>query len=194
MKRMKKNREIRALARSQLHGGWLAAVGMVLVYGIIIGASVLLIVGPMVFGGPLMLGFLGYFSKKARGEQVKLGNLFDGFNLFGKGLLLFLLRGIFLALWSCLLIIPGIVKSFSYSMAFFILRDNPDIKVTEAITRSRKMMKGNKGKLFGLYLSFIGWGILCILSLGIGFLWLVPYINLSVANFYECVKQTQSTS
>ena len=190
---MKDNRELRALARSQLHGSWLAAVGLVLVYGIILGISVLVVVGPIILGGPLALGFLGYFSRKARGEQAKLGNLFDGFKLLGKSLSLFLLKGIFLALWSCLFIIPGIVKSLSYSMAFFILRDNPNIKATEAITRSRKMMNGNKGKLFGLYLSFIGWGILCILSLGIGFLWLIPYINLSVANFYEGLKQNQST-
>jgi uncharacterized membrane protein len=190
---LKNNRELRALARSQLHGGWLAAVGMLLVYGIILGISVLVIVGPIILGGPLTLGFLGYFSRKARGEQANMGNLFDGFKLFGTSLLLFLLQGIFLALWSCLFIIPGIVKSFSYSMAFFILRDNPEIKATEAITRSRKMMNGNKGKLFGLYLSFIGWGILCILTLGIGFLWLYPYVSLSLANFYEDIKQNQST-
>jgi len=189
---MKKNRELRALARSQLHGGWLAAVGMELVYGIIIAVSVIVIVGPFILSGPLTLGFLGYFSRKARGQQAKLGNLFDGFNLFGKSLLLYLLKGAFLALWSCLFIIPGIVKSLSYSMAFFILRDNPKIKAKEAITRSKKMMKGNKGKLFGLYLSFIGWGILCILSLGIGFLWLIPYVNSSIANFYEGIKHTQS--
>jgi uncharacterized membrane protein len=189
---MKGNRELRTLARSQLHGGWLAAVGLVLVYGIIIGASALVIVGPFILSGPLTLGFLGYFSRKARGEEAKLGNLFDGFKLFGKSFSLFLLNGIFLALWSCLFIIPGIVKSLSYSMAFFILRDNPNIKATEAITRSRKMMKGNKWKLFCLCLSFIGWAILCIFSLGIGFLWLTPYITSSIANFYEGLKQNQS--
>jgi uncharacterized membrane protein len=76
-------------------------------------------------------------------------------------------------------------------MAFFILCDNPDIGAVEAITRSRKMMVGYKGKLFGLYLSFIGWALLCCLSFGIGFLWLGPYINLSVTNFYENLKQNR---
>jgi uncharacterized membrane protein len=79
-------------------------------------------------------------------------------------------------------------------MAFYILRDNPDIGAAEAITKSRQMMAGYKGKLFGLYLSFIGWMLLCFLSLGIGFLWLYPYISLSVANFYEDLKRNQAAA
>jgi len=188
---MKKNRELRKIARSQLHGSWLAAVGFVLVYCIIIGVSGAVIVGPLVLSGPLTLGFLGYFLKKARGKNAELGDLFDGFKVFVTGFLLYLLKGIFTALWTLLFIIPGIVKSLSYSMSFFILQDNPKISATEAITNSRKMMKGYKWKLFCLYFSFIGWGILCILSFGIGFLWLIPYVNLTLANFYEDIKQNQ---
>ena len=185
---MKDSRELRALARSQLQGSWLPAVGMFLVYSIILCASGGVVVGPLVLGGPLLLGFLGYFLKKARGEFVRLENLFDGFKLFGSCFLLYLLQAIFITLWTCLFIIPGIVKCFSYSMSFFILRDNPGIGASEAITRSRQMMYGHKGQLFYLVLSFIGWGILCCFSFGIGFLWLVPYMALSVANFYEDLK------
>ena len=76
-------------------------------------------------------------------------------------------------------------------MAFFILHDNPDIGASEAIDRSKKMMNGYKGKLFGLCLSFLGWGILCCFTLGIGFLWLFPYMSLSVTNFYEDLKKNQ---
>jgi uncharacterized membrane protein len=190
---MKENFELRAISRSQLQGGWLAAVGMLLIYGIIIVFSSLLLIGPLILGGPLTLGFVGYYLKKSRGETVKLENLFDGFRQFGSSFLLWLLEGIFLALWTCLLIVPGIVKSLSYSMAFYILRDKPEIGAMEAITQSRKMMVGYKGKLFKLYLSFIGWYLLCCLSLGIGFLWLIPYISLSEANFYEELKQNQDT-
>jgi uncharacterized membrane protein len=188
---MKENSELRAIARSQLHGGWLAAAGMVFVYSIIMSASACTAIGSLILGGPLTLGFVGYYLKKARGESVKLENLFDGFKVFGTAFLLCLLEGIFLALWTCLFIVPGIVKCLSYSMAFSILRDNPAIGAAEAITQSRKMMLGYKGKLFGLYLSFIGWGFLCCLSGGIGFLWLCPYISLSVANFYEDVRRNQ---
>jgi len=188
---MRENHELRAVARSQLHGSWLAAVGIVLVYSVIISASGFLIIGPLVLGGPLTLGLIGYFLKKVRGEQVKLENLFDGFSLFVSSFLLYLLEFIFVSLWSLLFLVPGIVKCFSYSMAFFILHDNPDIGASEAITRSKKMMYGHKGKLFGLCLSFIGWGILCCFTFGIGFLWLCPYISLSIANFYEDLKQNQ---
>jgi len=189
---MKENRELRALARSQLHGSWLVAVGLALIYCIIIGASSFLVIGPFVIGGPLIFGFLGFFLRKARGEQAEIENLFDGFKLFGSTFLLYLLEYIFIVLWSCLLIIPGIVKYFSYSMAFFILKDNPEIGAMEAITQSRKMMFGHKGRLFGLCLSFSGWIFLTCLSFGIGFFWLYPYMSLSIANFYEDLKQNQS--
>jgi len=189
---MKTNSELRALARSQLHGSWLAAVGVVAVYCIILGASGFLAIGPLIIGGPLIFGLLGYFLKKARGELAEIENLFDGFKLFGPTFLLFLFEVIYITLWSFLLIIPGIVKCFSYSMAFFILKDNPEIGAMEAITQSRKMMVGHKGRLFLLYLSFIGWSLLsAFFTFGIGFFWLYPYINLSVANFYEDLKQNQ---
>lgn len=188
---MKENYELRSSARAQLNGSWLATVGMLLIYGLIMSASSAAVIGPFVLGGPLTLGFLGYYLKKARGGEVKLENLFDGFKLFGSSFLLYLLECIFITLWACLFIIPGIVKCFSYSMSFFILHDNPDIGSAEAITRSRKMMAGHKGRLFGLCLSFIGWALLCCLSFGIGFLWLFPYMSLTIANFYEDLKSRQ---
>jgi len=189
---MKENSELKAIARSQLQGSWLDAVIMLLVYCLIIGSSSITAVGPLVIGGPLMLGLTGYYVKKARGEPVKLEDLFEGFKLFGPSFLLYLLYSIFLMLWTCLFIVPGIIKGLSYSMSFYILRDNPKIEAMEAITQSRKMMVGYKGKLFGLYLSFIGWALLCCLSLGVGFLWLGPYIYMSVTNFYEDLKQNQT--
>ena len=98
------------------------------------------------------------------------------------------LMNVFIFLWMLLLIIPGIVKIFSYSMTPFILEEHPELSANEAIDHSRAMMKGHKFDLFWLYLSFLGWFILCILSLGIGFLWLTPYMETSVAAFYEDVK------
>jgi uncharacterized membrane protein len=185
---MKTNSELRAAARDQLKGGWLAAVGLVLVYSLILGAASSLLIGGIILGGPLTLGCLGYFSRKSRGETAVFGNLFEGFDDFGRSFLLFLFEGIFIFLWSLLFCIPGIIKCLSYSMSFFILRDNPDMKALDAITASRKMMNGYKWKLFCLYLGFVGWALLCILSIGIGYLWLCPYIIQSQANFYEDLK------
>ena len=189
---MKSNAEIRASARKQLKGSWLEAVGVYLIYGILVTvANIIPVAGSFVVAGPLVLGLIGYFSRKARGEEAQLENLFEGFKRFGAALILFVLQAVFLTLWM-FLIVPGIVKCFSYSMSYFILRDNPDMGANEAITASRKMMNGHKGELFGLYLSFIGWAILCLFSFGIGYLWLSPYMTLSLANFYEELKKNQS--
>jgi uncharacterized membrane protein len=102
-----------------------------------------------------------------------------------------LLIGLFTMLWSLLFLIPGFIKSLSYSQTFFLLKDHPEYTVTQAITQSRIRMKGFKWKYFLLGLSFIGWGILCILTLGIGLLWLVPYITASLATFYNEVIASQ---
>ena len=90
--------------------------------------------------------------------------------------------------WSLLFIIPGIVKGFSYAMTPFILDEYPELTPVEAIHRSRMMMRGHKFDLFYLSLSFIGWGLLGILTLGIGYLWLTPYMSTTMASFYEDVK------
>ena len=91
-------------------------------------------------------------------------------------------------LWTLLLIIPGIIKYYSYAMTKFILLDEPELKYDAAIEKSMEMMKGKKFKLFLLDLSFIGWALLCILTLGIGLVLLVPYMYTARAAFYEDLK------
>jgi uncharacterized membrane protein len=90
--------------------------------------------------------------------------------------------------WTLLLIVPGIIAGYRYSQAFYILRDNPEIGAMEAIRRSKTMMAEHKWRLFVLQLTFIGWHLLCMLSLCIGYLWLVPYIMAAGAHFYEDLK------
>lgn len=96
---------------------------------------------------------------------------------------------IYAVLWALLLIIPGIVKAYSYAMTPYILYDNPKLQGNAAIELSMRMMRGHKLELFLLHLSFIGWFLLCILTLGIGFLWLTPYVHSTQAAFYEDVKE-----
>ncbi len=98
------------------------------------------------------------------------------------------LMGLFIVLWSLMLIIPGIIKSFSYAMVPFIVEDNPELSADEAIDRSRAMMRGHKFDLFWLYLSFLGWAILAVIPAGLGFIWLVPYMETTTAAFYQEVK------
>ena len=119
----------------------------------------------------------------------ELGALFDGFRDFGRIFLTLFLQGVYTLLWTLLLIIPGIVKAYSYAMTSYILYDNPELQGNAAIEKSMRMMRGHKLELFLLHLSFIGWALLCILTLGIGLFWLVPYVQASQAAFYEDVKE-----
>ena len=139
---------------------------------------------------PLTVGFCNAFRLLlVRGDREIPDNMYKiaTKNYWHKVWSMFLM-GLFVALWSLLFIIPGIVKSFSYALTPFILEENPDLTANEAIDRSRAMMRGHKFDLFWLYLSFIGWAILCVFTLGIGTLWLMPYMQTSFAAFYEDVK------
>ena len=137
------------------------------------------------------LGLVSYFLQLKRKKDAQLEVLFKGFKNFERALILYVVKTVFIFLWSLLLIIPGIVAAIKYSMATYILHDNPEISGMDALNRSKEMMHGQKGKLFGLYLSFIGWAILCLFTFGIGYLWLFPYIKASEANFYEDLKSAQ---
>jgi uncharacterized membrane protein len=137
---------------------------------------------------PLQVGFVNAFRKLlVKLDTNIVGNTFDFSNYWRKigGMIWMSLLTFF---WSLLFIIPGIVKAFSYAMTPFILDEYPELTPVEAIHRSRMMMKGHKFDLFWLYLSFIGWAILCIPTCGIGFLWLAPYMQTAEAAFYEEVK------
>lgn len=137
---------------------------------------------------PLTAAGYWFYLGLARSENVRISQVFaiykDGKISF-KIILATLLTGIFVVLWSLLLIIPGIIKSLSYSQTLFLLRDHPEYTALEAITESKRRMKGKKWKFFLMNLSFIGWGILSLITLGIGFLWLAPYIAASMATFYN---------
>ena len=139
---------------------------------------------------PLLVGVANAFLRLlTRGENDLLGNMYRiATKNYWHKMWGMLLMYIFIALWSLLLIIPGIVKAFSYAMTPFILEENPELGANDAIDRSRAMMKGHKFDLFWLLLSFIGWFILNLLTLGIGGLWLGPYMQTSIAGFYEDVK------
>ena len=139
---------------------------------------------------PLAIGFANALLKLLRtGDNALTENMFKiaTKNYWHKVWGGFLM-GLFIALWSLLLIIPGIVKAFSYAMTPFILEENPELGANDAIDRSRAMMKGHKFDLFWLLLSFIGWYLLCIITFGLASLWVTPYMSTAIAAFYEDVK------
>jgi uncharacterized membrane protein len=186
------NRDLMSQARQSLRGKWgVAAIGT-LVYALIMGGlNVIPVAGPiawLIVGGPLMLGWILFILSISRGAEVRVGRLFDGFSSFGNALVAMLLVSVFTILWLLLLIVPGIIAALRYSMTFFILADNPTMDGLEAIRRSKAMTMGYKYKLFCLGLRFIGWALLGVLSLGIGFFWIAPYMQTSVAKFYDDIK------
>lgn len=140
---------------------------------------------------PLTLGF-DYASNRllVEGDNRAVGNLFrDSFGRWGRKVWGMFLMNFFISLWSLLLIIPGFIKYYAYALTPYILIDNPELSANQAINLSQKMMKGHKFDMLILHLSFIGWIFLCIFTLGIGLLWLLPYMMTAQAAFYQDVKK-----
>lgn len=136
----------------------------------------------------LLIGQKKTYLKNANGEKTGLKYLMSGFSNYGNSILLCILTRIFTMLWSLLLIIPGIIKMLSYSMAPYILAENPQMSALEAINLSKRMMDGHKWDLFTLYLSFFWWMLLCSITFGIAIIYVGPYIESTVANFYIELK------
>jgi len=152
---------------------------------------ILIIMALRIFiGYSLEVGGRRYFIKSVQSQDNKkcfrFG--FDGGN-YGGIVKTMLLTGVFIFLWSLLLIIPGIVKSYSYRMVPYILADNPNIGVKKAISLSNEMTMGHKFNMFVLDLSFIGWYLLGILALGIGVLFVLPYDNATNTELYLVLIQ-----
>lgn len=193
---LKQNFELRRLARERLRGNWGLALLLCLIYSIVCGLpGGIPYIGPVIsllIAGPMMLGLIICFIGFIRNEQLKFETLFDGFKNYSSAFILQLLIMLFTFLWWLLLFFPAIIAALRYSMAFYILNDNPQMGAKAALEESKKMMVGNKGKLFCLYLSFIGWFLLCLCTFGIGFLWLAPYVQTSVAYFYQDLKEAAS--
>ncbi|EEK72621.1 DUF975 family protein [Bacillus mycoides] len=143
-----------------------------------------------VIQGIFNYGYSVFTLRLGKNEDAKVDDVFVGFrknNLF-KSMKLGVLQAIFLFLWSLLLIVPGIIKYFSYSMAYYILIENPDYTASEALRESKRIMKGHKFKLFVLWLSFIGWFLLTafigMFTFNLSFIFISPYYNTTVSHFY----------
>ncbi len=187
----------RANARAALGGGifksnWIMGLVISLVYSLLMGlaASFIPAVGSLIIAGPMAFGLAAAYLAYVRNQQADIEALFSGFKTdFVQTLLIGIMTAVFTFLWGLLFVIPGIVKSYAYSMAYYVKIDNPDWNWEQCITESRKLMDGNKWNLFCLDLSFIGWAIVCCFTFGIGALWLNPYMQAARASFYESIKE-----
>jgi len=183
-----------SIGRLGLSSGNLAAAAAFA--GISVLGSMFTLVASLFFTNPLSVGYRNSIKAYYKGADYNtVGNLFKfsfSNGQYWRNVAGMLLVNIFTFLWTLLFIIPGIIKAFAYAMTPYILNDNPELGPNDARLKSIEMMRGHKWKLFGLELSFIGWFLLCILSLGIGFIWLSPYVQTAHAAFYCDLKEEQA--
>lgn len=172
-------------------GGWNEALT-----GFIVGSATFIILAALVMavvyfilGSVVGVGYSRFnLDLVDRQKEPEIGTLFGYFKYWKTTTAASLLQGLYVFLWSLLFIIPGIVAGYSYAMTNYILAEHPELTASEAIEQSKQMMSGNRFRLFCLQFSFIGWDLLCALTLGIGNLWLRPYKQAAEAAFYREVS------
>ncbi len=195
--------ELKTAAKSQIKG----KIGILFLITIIVGvisglASLVLSLIPVV--GSLAatiivtpafsLSVIRIYLNVVKGETPEAGDAFSGFDDFWSAFKVTFLVGLFTFLWSLLFFIPGIVKAYSYSMSMYVLAENKGKPALECINESKKMTNGHKMELFVLYLSFIGWGFLCAITFGIAAIWVVPYMQATLANAYNLLKPVEEAA
>jgi len=180
---MPERKELKAAAKEQIKGNIGVLFGMILVLGLITAT----LVGGLFFPA-MQVGLCLVFIGLTSGIKPAIGDLFKRANTFGKALWLTIITGFFTMLWTYLLFVPGIIKALSYSMGPYILAEHPDWTARQCLTESKRIMKGNVGKLFVLHLSFFLWYCLCGITFGLGYIYVFPYVNTTVANFYNAIK------
>lgn len=192
--------QMKALSKQQLGGGifsnnWLMGVVVVLIITALSSACAVIPclggIAALIISGPLQYGTCYVFLKLARtGTPIDISDIFEGFQSdFSGNFLIGLMTGIFTFLWSLLFIIPGIIKAYSYSMAYYVKADHPDYDWNACIKESMRITNGHKWDLFVLDLSFIGWTLVGMCLCGIGILWVEPYVQTTRANFYETIRE-----
>ncbi|MGI6722722.1 MAG: DUF975 family protein [Anaerovoracaceae bacterium] len=183
-------KNLRALGRDALRGKWTEAILATLIYCVIVevpgilisaifggdssaylsystnggvrssGGSTIAFIYMMLINGPLTFGIVIYYIRLFRRQNCELSLVMSGFDRFGKTLALWLYIFLFVFLWTLLFVVPGIIAAIRYSQSFYILADNPQMRIPDIVNESKRMMYGNKGKFFLMNLSFIGWCLL----------------------------------
>ncbi len=174
-----------ALQQLSTYSKWGESVGVILIAAIISAVAGCIPFGSLLIFGPMALGMQGYFLRVSRNGDAILNDMFDGFKNFGNAFVANFLSMLLIILAAILLIVPGIIVGCGYSQINRIMHDNPSMSGRDAMKASWELMDGKKMDFFILNLSFIGWAILCIFTIGIGFLFLAPYVNVTNSKFYD---------
>ena len=191
--------ELKAAAKQQISGKIGILFVITLIIAVISGLAGFLlnlirgggIVAAVIITPAFTLSLIRVYLNLLGGVQPKAADAFSGFDDFWSAFKVTFLVGLFTYLWSLLLVIPGIVKALSYSMAPYILAENKGKAALECINESKAMTNGHKMELFVLALSFIGWGLLVGITFGIAAIWVMPYAQATMANAYKWLKPVQ---
>lgn len=188
--------ELKSAAKEQIKGKIGVLFLVTLIIALISGvAGAILSLVP--FGGLVVsiiiapafsLSVIRVYLNVVNGGQPEARDAFCGFDDFWAAFKVTFLVGLFTFLWSLLFVIPGIIKSYSYSMSLYILAENKGKPALECINESKAMTEGHKFDLFVLGLSFLGWALLCVITLGIAAIWVTPYMAATYANAYNLLK------
>ena len=195
------NKDLMAQSRALLVGKWGTVAVATLVYFIVIIAISLIakripFLGNLVvfiISGPLCLGYVAYMVSLARGGTPDIPVIFSGFNKFVKAMCVYLLMMVIMIVGFILLIVPGIIACLALALSWYIMLDKPELGAVDVLKESYDLMQNNKWKLFCLTLRFLGWIILSIITFGIGFLFVFPYMQVAFIKFYEEVKAAPAT-
>ena len=189
--------QLKANAKAQIKGkiGILFVITLViaLVSAVATGILALIpVVGPIaaviIITPAFSLSLMRIYLSVIDGKQPEVRDAFSGFDDFWSAFKVTFLVGLFTYLWSLLLVIPGIIKSISYSMSMYILAENKGKSARECINESKQMTNGHKAELFVLALSFIGWMLLGTITFGIAYIWIIPYMQATYTNAYRSLK------
>lgn len=144
----------------------------------------------LIIGGATTIGYARFNLSLVDRREASFHQLFSEYDRLPRSIAMYILRALYIFLWGLLLVIPGIIASYRYAMTPFIMAEDRDIDANAAITLSKEMMKGFKGELFYLHLTFLGWALLSAFTLGIGYLWVGPYIKAAESVFYREVSRS----
>lgn len=196
--------ELKRRAKEQLRGKWGLAIGTVLVAQILLNInsindglveagiesfSTISSILTIALTGVISLGLCKFLLNLATDtEEAKFEDLFSGFNVYAKALGLNILIGLCVVAGLIFLIIPGVILALMFSQSYYILAEDPSKSIKQCMQESVDLMKGHKWEYFYLGLTFIGWGLLIILTVGIAAIWVVPYMSLTQTNFYLYLK------
>ncbi len=194
--------ELKQNAKNQLKNNWALAIGVIILCQLIayipnllllisdnlVFTTIIIPIITLVITGPLAIGQCKFFINLANRSNPKFSDLWYGFNNILRAIGVTLLVGVIVFIGSLLLIVPGIILAYMYSQVYYIMAENPDMSVIDVLMESSRIMKGRKFELFVLQLSFIGWMILIGITFGIAGLYVFPYYNATLTNFYLKIK------